>query len=244
MLREQQQLWSDTATFFLRPDNTVDRVLAEGEVETELHGASDARTRADRAELLLTGTRNLLQTAILSGNVQLHSQGAQPAEASAGRVTLRFAGKQILQAVHAEGGVRLAQQKGAAGTATALKTSTSISISKTGALDTQDLELTAPVMDFTVKSGRHLERAETSGPPQIVVTQASVHQKTVVTAGKFPFGFTEQNRLASLRGAPTPGLSPAPRVNLTASQPARLSMWPFVRSAAFHPSRKRAVLLT
>lgn len=220
MLREQQQLWSDTATFFLRPDNTVDRVLAEGDVETELHGASDARTRADRAELLLTGTRNLLQTAILSGNVQLHSQGAQPAEASAGRVTLRFAGKQILQAVHAEGGVRLAQQKGAAGTATALatSTSTSTSMSKTGALDTQDLELTAPVMDFTVKSGRHLERAETSGPPQIVVTQASVHQKTVVTAGKFTFGFTEQNRLASLRGAPDARI-----VTSTAGQPDRLS---------------------
>ncbi len=216
MSREQQQLWSDKATFFLRPDNTVDHVLAEGNVETELHGASDARSRADRAELLLTGPRNLLHTAILNGNVQLLSQGAQPAEASAGRVMLRFAGKQILQTVHAEEGVRLAQKKGSSGAGAV--TASATSISKTGALDTQDLELTAPAMDFIVKDGRHLERAESSGPPQIVITQAGVHQKTVVTAGKFTFGFTEQNRLASLHGAPE-----AKIVTSTTGQPDRLS---------------------
>jgi lipopolysaccharide export system protein LptA len=216
MLREQQQLWSDTATFFLRPDNTVDRVVAGGSVESELHGASDARTRADRAELLLTGPRNLLQTAILSGNVQLRSQGAQPAEASAGRVTLRFAGQQMLKTVHAEGGVRLAQQKGASGAGAVVASATATS--KTGALDAQDLELTAPAMDFIVKGGRHLGRAETSGPPQIIIAQATVHQKTVVTAGKFTFGFTEQNRLASLHGAPDARI-----VTSTTGQPDRLS---------------------
>ena len=218
MLRDQQQLWSDTATFFLRPDNTVDHILAQGNVETELHGASDARSRADRAELWLAGPRNLLQTAILSGNVRLVSQGAQAAEASAGQATLRFAGQQVLQTVHAQGGVRLAQQKGAVGVATASATSTSISISTTGAPDTQDLELGAPTMDFVVKNGRHLERAETSGPPQIVITQASVHQKTVVAAGKFTFGFTDQNRLASMHGAPD-----AKIVTSTTGQPDRLS---------------------
>lgn len=212
MSREPQQLWSDKATFFLRQDNTVDRVLAEGDVETELHGASDARSRADRAELLLTGPRNQLQTATLSGNVQLVSQGAQPGEASAGRVTLRFAGKQILQTVHAEEGVRLVQKKGAADTVSASATS------KAAALEGQELAVSAPAMDFIVKNGRHLERAETSGPPEIVITQAGVHQQTVVTAGKFTFGFTEQNRLASLHGAPD-----AKIVTSTTGQPDRLS---------------------
>jgi hypothetical protein len=32
MTREQQEAWSDQATFFLREDNTVDRILAEGDV--------------------------------------------------------------------------------------------------------------------------------------------------------------------------------------------------------------------
>jgi len=190
--RQGQRLSSDKAELFLRDDNTVDRVLAEGDVQAELQGASAGRTRADRAELLLTSSRNLLSTAIFSGNVQLAAQGEQPVDASAGRVTLHFAGKQVLQTVHAEEGVKLAQKKTGAGTASA----------QPGASDTQDVEMTAPVMDFIVKDGHRLERAETSGPPQIVITQAGLHQTTVVTAGKFDLGFNEQNRLASLQGAP------------------------------------------
>ena len=195
--RAEQQLRSDKATLFLRDDNTVDRILAEGNVESELHGRSEARSRADRAELLLTGRRNLLSTAILSGNVQLASQGAQPAEANAGRVTLRFAGKQILQTVHAEEGVKLVQRKNQGGPGAVTP-----SAALPAALgETQDLEMTAPAMDFIVKDGRHLERAETSGPPQIVILAGS-NQKTIVTAGKFEFGFNGQNRLTSLHGAP------------------------------------------
>src|SRR3984893_14048183 len=75
LARERQQLQSDQAIFFLREDNTVDRILAEGNVRSEFHGRSDAHARSDRAELFLTGTRNQLTTAILSGNVQLASGG-------------------------------------------------------------------------------------------------------------------------------------------------------------------------
>src|SRR4030081_1399432 len=119
LTRERQQLQSDQATVFLREDNTVDRILAEGNVRSEFHGRADAHARSDRAELFLTGTRNQLTTAILSGNVQvasgdtashvstvarnqaLQNQGAQnrglqQAEAAAGRVTLHFAGEQML----------------------------------------------------------------------------------------------------------------------------------------------------
>ncbi len=53
--RGQQKLWSERATLFLHDDNTVDRILAEGDVESELHGRSDARRATDQAELLLTG---------------------------------------------------------------------------------------------------------------------------------------------------------------------------------------------
>jgi lipopolysaccharide export system protein LptA len=62
--------------------------------------------------------------------------------------------------------------------------------------------MTAPVMDFIVKNGRLLESAETSGPPQIVITQPDANQKTVVTAVKFTAKFTDQNRLATLHGEP------------------------------------------
>jgi lipopolysaccharide export system protein LptA len=218
LTRSRQQLQSDRATFFLRDDNTVDHILAEGNVQSELHGRSDAHARSDRAELLLTGTRNQLTTAILSGNVQLatgdaasrvstgaQTQGAQRAEAAAGQVTLHFsghsAGQQMLETVHAEGGVRLSQKKSQSGAGVVVKSSALSSPAKGSAQD-QDIEMTAPVMDFIVKEGRLLERAQTSGPPQIVITQPGADQKTVVTAAKFTAKFTEKNRLATLHGEP------------------------------------------
>ena len=157
--REQQQMESGQATFFLREDNTLDHILAEGDVRSELHGRSETYARSDRAELFLTGTRNLLTTAILSGNVQLASQGAQdqgaqPAEAYAGRVTLHFAGQQMLETVHAEDGVRLSQknsQNGAVAASPARLPSLTTTSAKGGG---QDIEMTAPVMDFIVKNGR------------------------------------------------------------------------------------------
>jgi lipopolysaccharide export system protein LptA len=240
LTREGQRLQSDQATFFLRDDNTLERVLAEGNVRSEFRGRawsksssktpssktsssrtpnSDAQARSDRAELFLAGARNQLTTAVLSGNVQLaagdaassvstggQGPGTQTAEASAGRVTLRFAGQQILQTVHAEDGVRLVQKKAesAAGPFDSaqgrLAGAPVAPLSKVD--DAQDVEMTAPVMDFIVKDGRRLERAETSGPPQIVITQPGTNQKTVVTAAKFTARFTEKNRLATLHGEP------------------------------------------
>ena len=179
------------------------------------------REKSDRAELFLTGTRNLLTTAVLTGNVQLASGDAsgavsiegqdqaarQPAEAFAGRATLHFAGQQVLKTIHAEDGVRLVQQNNRGGT---LLTPAA---AKEGAQDqlqpkvqakaqTQDIEVTAPVMDLTVKDGRLLQRAETSGPPRIVITQPAANQKTVITAAKFTAIFAANNRLATLHGEP------------------------------------------
>ncbi len=218
MTREQQEARSDHATFFLREDDTVDHILAEGDVETVLHGRSSSNSnsetheRSDHAELFLTGARNLLTTAILTGNVQLASLGAQPADAAAGRATLHFAGQQMLKTVHAEDGVRLTQKSSRTGTlvaaaapgsSSASSSASSSELSSTPAKGgTQDVEMTAPVMDFIVKDGRLLERAETSGPPQIVITQPGANQKTVVTAAKFTAKFTENNRLATLHGEP------------------------------------------
>ncbi|MGB8011254.1 MAG: LPS export ABC transporter periplasmic protein LptC [Terriglobales bacterium] len=195
LAREQQEARSNYATFFLREDNTVERILAEGDVESVVHGATETHESSDRAEMWLTGARNLLTTAVLTGNVHLDSQGKQTANAAAGKATLHFVGQQILKTVHAEDGVRLTQKGTESGTSTAAASSPS----KAGA---QDIDVTAPVMDFTVKDGHLLERAETSGPPQIVITQPDANQKTVVTAAKFTAKFTEKNRLATLHGEP------------------------------------------
>jgi lipopolysaccharide export system protein LptA len=220
MSRERQHVKSDRATFFLRGDNTVERILAEGDVESVLRGGSspksnskssnsqmlntETRERSDRAELFLNGTQNQLAMAILSGNVHLATEGMQnqktkPAEAAAGRVTLHFAAQQILKTVHAEDGVRLTQKNtpGGAGSLVASERSPS-PVKGSG----QDIEMTAPAMDFIVKNGRLLERAETTGPPQILITEPGSNQKTVVTAARFTAKFTEKNRLATLHGEP------------------------------------------
>ena len=232
MVRERQRMQADQATFFLRNDNTVDRILAEGDVRTDLGGRavsnssnSETRERSERAELFLTGARNQLTTAVLSGNVQLASRdaashgatGTQSAEAAAGRVTLHFSGQQILKTVHAEDGVRLSQKNNQNGTGTG-----GASLSASGGSRSQDIEMSAPVMDFIVKDGRLLERAESSGPPQIVITQPGANQKTVVTAAKFTAKFTEKNRLAALHGEPdakiVSGLLDATRAGTTTTK--------------------------
>jgi lipopolysaccharide export system protein LptA len=222
MAHEERRLRSDRATLFLRDDNTVDRILADGDVESEMHGTSEATARADRVELFLSGPQNLLTMAILSGNVKLASRGERPTQAVTGRATLRFAGKQVLQTVHAEEGVKLTQKKieaassgGRARPALGGVEGASVDPLST---DAQEVEMTAPAMDFVVKQGHLLESAVTSGPPQIVISQPAFNQRTVVTAAKFRAGFTERNRIASLHGAPA-----AKIISSIPGQPDRIS---------------------
>jgi lipopolysaccharide export system protein LptA len=206
VIRQAQELRSKQGTFFLRPDNTVERIVAEGDVEGDFHGRTETHASSDRAELFLTSTHNLVTTAVISGNVRIASLGPQPAEGSAGRVTLHFDGQQVLQKVHAEEGVRLTQKRSSSTTANLVNASTSASAPTPGQFGSsgqeQDLEMTAPAMDFYIKGGRQLERAVTSGPPKIVITQPASNQKTIVTATKFTAKFTDKNRISTLHGEP------------------------------------------
>ena len=205
MRREQQDLQSDEATFFLRNDNTVERILADGNVQGAFRGTSNAHSRSDHAEMFLTGNRNQVTTAVLTGNVLLATEGGQPAEAHAGRATLHFGANQILQTLHAEDGVRLTEQRQSTGSPTSqsaagpVQSTTMASLSPSGQ---QDMEMTAPVMDFLVKDGRQLESAKTTGPPQITIAQPVTKQKTVVTADRFTASFTADNHLKLLHGEP------------------------------------------
>src|SRR5215472_7768372 len=99
------------ATFYLGPENHVERVLANGDVTADMRtvGArsdragrsSEVHGRADQAELLLPGGQEHLQTATLTGNVQFEELGAQNVVGEAGRVIFDFAGRNELQKVHA-----------------------------------------------------------------------------------------------------------------------------------------------
>src|SRR3984885_12510492 len=250
MTRERQDLQSDEATFFLRDDNTVERILANGDVQGVFHGTSDAHSRSDHAEMFLVGNRSQLTTAVLTGNVQLNTEGAQPAEGHAGRATLHFGANQILQTVHAEDGVRLEQQRpnaiGSASLTSRASSSAASSASSSPAASTrtsassrqstsqspsnqQDVEMTAPIMDFLVKNGNQLDSATTTGPPQITITQPATRQKTVVTADRFTATFTANNHLNLLHGEPN-----AKIVGTQPGQPDRVSTSPTL-DVQFHP---------
>jgi lipopolysaccharide export system protein LptA len=219
LAREHQKLRADRATFFLRPDDTVERIFAEGNIEGEVDGSSVVHARSDQADLSLTGSRNRLTTAVITGNVHMTTEGAQPGQGDAGRVTLHFGPNQVLETVHAEEGVRLLQDRLAAsnpsGSGGAAKAASGVSSSP------QQVEMTAPTMDFVVKDGRQLELAETSGPPQITITQPTTKQKTVVTARKFTAKFTAKNRIETLHGDPDSKI-----VSTTPGQPDRDSSSP------------------
>jgi len=178
---------SDEATLFLRPDNTLARVLAAGNVLVQVTGAQTAAARAEQLEITLSRQESALKTAVFSGAVTAEVSGDQPIHANAGRVELEFAGKNILTKVRAENAVKLAQQQKASGDS-----------------PPQNLELTASLIDFFLADGNRLARAETSGPGQIALSPSPMSNgpRTLVTAGQLQAHFNDSGQLTSVHGAP------------------------------------------
>jgi lipopolysaccharide export system protein LptA len=118
----------------------------------------------------------------------MDAAGAQPMQGNAGRVVINFAGKNQPTSVRAENNVKLLQHQRPAEVQA----------------EAQDLEITAPAMDFFFSKTRHMERAETSGPPQIALRPSdsnSLSQQTLVTATKFVAAFDKAG-LTSVHGSP------------------------------------------
>jgi lipopolysaccharide export system protein LptA len=178
---------ADAATLFLRPDNTLARVLASGNVLVQVTGVQIAEARSEQLEITLAGQQSTLKTAVFSGAVTAEVSGDQPIHANAGRVQLDFVGKNILTKVRAEQAVKLTQQQKASGNSAP-----------------QNLEVTTALIDFFLTEESRLSRAETSGSGQIALISSSngAGPQTVVTAGQFQAHFNDSGQLASVHGAP------------------------------------------
>src|SRR5207245_556745 len=98
-------------TLFLRPDNTLDRILASGNVRVESQGARSAKVQSNQLELLMADRQNALRTATFSGDVRMENAGAQRMEGNAGRVVLNFIGNDVLAGVRTEENVKLVQRQ-------------------------------------------------------------------------------------------------------------------------------------
>jgi lipopolysaccharide export system protein LptA len=247
---------ADEATLFLRPDNTLDRVLAQGNVlvktlssqPTESSQAGEARS--DQLDLIMAKQHDMLQAAIFSGDVRIQVARAEsmedgrprpssannppdatpqdwPMQGKAGRVILEFSDK------------RSSRKNGSSANNLLTKAHAEDHVKllqhqnrASNSASAQDLELTAQGMDFfLIKPGGRLGRAETSGAAQIAIrpTTGSGPQ-TLVTAEKFDARFDDSGQLTSVHGAPD-----ARVVSQNLGQPDRIST-SRVLDATFQPS--------
>jgi lipopolysaccharide export system protein LptA len=226
-----EQSEADHETLFLRPDNSVERVLARGNARVQYNGQQVAKVRSDQMDVLMapeSGTqgegtgaqpegesvhRTSVRKAFLTGNVQFESLGPGPMQGNSQRATVDFGKDNSPETIHAEGNVKLVQHQASTGGAAGA--------SRSG----QDFELTAPVVDFFLVDGKRFERAETTGPPQIILrpapqpsTGGTAGQQTVITSSKFEAKFDDLGQLSSVHGEPETRV-----VNTAPGQPDRVS---------------------
>ena len=177
-VEEAQRVFSaNKVTVFINNDNNVERVVGSGNLHAVSTGAKEFEISAPEGELEMADA-NQARKGVLSGGVSFLRKGDSPAEGKAGKILLSFGPENRVTKARAEDSVQLKQ--GPAG---------------------KSEELHAVALDLSVKNGRRLEKAVTSGgPAEIVRDQAP--GKTTISAGHFETTFNDQNRPVSLYGTP------------------------------------------
>ena len=196
--RQTGNFEANELTLFFRPDNSVDHIIANG----NLHGNSSGKTKiafnSDHGEVQMAAEGDVPKGAVFTGNVHMNATGERALQAQSQRVVTDFTPDGQVKLVHALNGVHMTQPAPSAPKANA-----------------QNVELTADAMDFFIRNGDTLERAETIGVAQVVATPAQTAQpqspasrvekppsKTTVTAGKFVATFDELGKVNGINGAP------------------------------------------
>lgn len=194
------------AKLYLRPDNSLDRVVATGDVQIDTAGRQVTHTRSEQLELFMTDdARNqTLRTAVLTGNVHSEIASDQPMQGEAGKAIVDFTAKNVVSKVHASENVKLTHHPKA----------------NQQNSNAQDTELASNAIDFFLADGQRLKRAETLGPGQITMRPVAppAGQQTVITAAKFDARFDDMGQLASVHGAPEARI-----VSSSPGQPERVS---------------------
>ncbi|MGH9492300.1 MAG: LPS export ABC transporter periplasmic protein LptC [Terriglobales bacterium] len=198
------------AVVFLRENNTVERIAAEGNVSASEGGEHSVVVRAPRGEFRM-GEKDDLRSGELAGGVTLEAGGLPAVSGRASRVAMEFGRENRLSRVRALGRVRLQQ------------TPAPPAKGKGKNLQSQPLELSAETVDLIVAEGRRLERAMITGSPQFkllpVAGSAPASQATTtVSAEQFQASFESGNRVRALHGAPQARI-----VSSTPGQPDKVS---------------------
>jgi lipopolysaccharide export system protein LptA len=176
---------------FLRENNTVERIAAEGGMKVSEGGEHSFMVRAPRGEFRMN-EKDELHSGDLLGGVTMEASGPSSFSGSAARVAMEFGRENRLSKVRALDQVQLKQTPAPAR-------------AKGKSSQSQPAELSAGTVELTVAEGRRVEQALISGSPQIrllPVRGASPPTTTVVSATKFQATFDSSNRPRALHGAP------------------------------------------
>ncbi|MGA3212618.1 MAG: LptA/OstA family protein [Terriglobales bacterium] len=199
---------TDTAllTILLRPDNTIERILGSGGVDTTNLGTSKMHVYSPDAVLFLAGKSNDVQTADLTGGAKFDVTGSNVIYGSADTAHLNFGPQNQVSKVHAQGNVRMVQPpKPATERTSAATDDQQAEANKRPAIAPagQTVQLDAAAVDIWLDPGNQLRRAETSPNAHITLTpeNGKPGEHTVITARKFYAGF-KLNHLDSFTGEP------------------------------------------
>jgi lipopolysaccharide export system protein LptA len=242
-----RQCDADEATLFLRPDNTLDHVLAHGNVLVQSEGSQPAEARSEQLELTMAQPQNTVRTAIFSGDVRAyvaaansmedgHPRKPAPSEAEGSKPS-EPAGDQTPQGWPIQGHAgRVILDFSGKNLLTKIHAEDRVKLLQhqnpaSSSANAQDLELTAQGIDFfLVGKQSHLDRAETSGAAQIAIRPTTGNgQQTLATAAKFDARFDQSGQLTSVHGAPDARI-----VSQNPGQPDRVST-SRVLDVAFQP---------
>ena len=185
---------ADHLTVYLTPDNSIDHVVAVGNVHGDSTG--NGKTKLDfhsqQGEVVMAKDADVPHSAVFTGAVNVNATGNRPMHAQANRVTAEFTPDGQVKIVHALESVHMTQPP-----------------AQNAKANAQSVELAADAVDFFVRNGDTLERAETIGKAQIIATPVQTQvadkkspSKTTATAGKFVARFNKQGQIENMHGAP------------------------------------------
>lgn len=172
---QSRSVQADRITVLLRNDNTIERVLGDGNVHLEDTTPKGFKLDSPQAELLMAG-KDQVRSGVLSGGVTFEGRGTSPAHGSASRVLLEFGPGNLLTKVQAKDSVQLGQGQAA-----------------------KSMQLQSDGLDFFMNKGKKLEKAVTSGAARVLVMQSNT--KTVITADQFQGQFNANNRPTVMSGS-------------------------------------------
>jgi lipopolysaccharide export system protein LptA len=196
--RDPQQISMDTVTVaqrgasfdankvdvLVREDNTIDRVIATGNVSMRRDGENGFNIGSPRAEMIM-GEKNAVKDAEFTGGVKFNGTGKNATNGTAGRINLDFVANNRVKVVHILDNVHFQQMPGS------------------GAKSQNAGELTAPALDLFTRGGKAIDHAETRGASTLVLEQStSAHpgDRTTIMAEHFRADFGKDNKLTALRG--------------------------------------------